>query len=171
MQKEKINQKEHTGPFDIIGDVHGCFDELNCLLEKLNYQITTTSTGDGFKVSNPLNRKVVFLGDLVDRGPKITAVLKLAIAMKMSGMAYCLAGNHDDKLWRKLQGRNVQIKHGLEESLRQLAEEPPDFVATVRDFLAQLPHHYLFDTGKLVVAHAGMKERYQGLDSETIRQF
>lgn len=171
MQTKKIDQRKQRGPFDIIGDIHGCFDELSHLLKKLGYKIIQADIGGSFQVMHPEERKVVFLGDLVDRGPKITAVLKLAMSMKQSGIAYCLAGNHDDKLCRKLQGRNVQVKHGLEESLRQLGKEPPGFVNEVRDFLYQLPHHFLFDAGRLVVAHAGMKEHYQGLDSEKIRQF
>ncbi|HEY8465040.1 MAG TPA: metallophosphoesterase [Bacillota bacterium] len=171
MDYTKIDQRNQPGPFDIIGDVHGCFDELQQLLEKLDYRIFEGVGKYGFEVDHPENRKIVLLGDLVDRGPKIVPVLKLAMALTSSGRAYCLAGNHEDKLLRKLLGRNVQIKHGLAESLRQLAAEPPEFTVTLCNFLQSLPHHLLLDNGKLVVAHAGMKESYQGQDFPAVRQF
>jgi len=166
-----IVQKSDHGPFDIIGDIHGCFDELKILLEKLGYIIIEGSGEYGFTVTHPEGRKVIFLGDLVDRGPKVVLVLKIAMSMVQTGIAYCVPGNHDMKLVRKLSGRNVQIKHGLAETLEQLAEEPAEFSEDVKEFLGGLPSHYLFDDGKLVVAHAGMKEEYQGRESKTVREF
>lgn len=165
-----VRKSEH-GPFDIIGDVHGCFDELRTLLEKLGYEITEGSGEYGFTVTHPKGRKVIFLGDLVDRGPKIVSVLKIAMSMVKTGIAYCVPGNHDMKLFRKLLGRNVQITHGLAETLEQLAEEPAEFSEEVKEFLDSLPSHYVFDDGRLVLAHAGMKEEYQGRDSKKARQF
>lgn len=165
------NLKTEHGPFDIIGDIHGCFDELRILLEKLGYQIVEGSGEYGFSVTHPEKRKVIFLGDLVDRGPKIVSVLKIVMSMVNSGVAYCVLGNHDIKLVRKLSGRDVQITHGLAETLNQLATEPSEFATTVKVFLDNLVSHYVFDDGKLVVAHAGMKEEYQGRGSKTVREF
>ena len=166
-------QHEH-GPFDIIGDVHGCFDELVALLERLGYELPANAEGGGetgYSRAHPEERKAVFVGDLVDRGPGVSEVIKLVMSMVEDGAAFCVAGNHESKLLRKLQGRNVQISHGLEESLAQLEMEPPEFRQRAAAFLDGLISHYVFDGGDLVVAHAGMKEEYQGRASARVRDF
>src|SRR5947199_718203 len=89
------NLKHEHGPFDIIGDVHGCFDELRALLERLGYEITETP-GAGYAVKPPAGRKAVFVGDLVDRGPQTPPVLRLVMGMVAAGSALCVPGNHDD---------------------------------------------------------------------------
>jgi protein phosphatase len=168
------NLKHEHGPFDIIGDVHGCFDELVELLAQLGYSVEKQSNGPdslAYSVKLPEGRKVVFLGDLVDRGPKIPEVLRLAMSMVKAGTALCVPGNHDIKLMRKLRGKDVQITHGLADSLRQLDNESPEFRAQVSDFLDELVSHYVLDEGKLVVAHAGMKEEMQGRGSGKVRDF
>ena len=168
------NLKHEHGPFDIIGDVHGCFDELVELLARLGCSVEKHSNDPGslaYSVKLPEGRKVVFLGDLVDRGPKIPEVLRLAISMVKAGTALCVPGNHDIKLMRKLRGKDVQITHGLADSLQQLDKESPEFRAQVSDFLDELVSHYVLDEGKLVVAHAGMKEEMQGRGSGKVRDF
>jgi protein phosphatase len=161
------NLKHEHGPFDIIGDVHGCFDELVELLRKLGHAVDEAN----FELQSADGRKVVFVGDLVDRGPKVPQVLKLVMNAVQRGGALCVPGNHDMKLMRKLRGRDVQITHGLAESLAQLAGEPVDFSKTVADFIDDLVSHYVLDDGKLVVAHAGMKEAMQGRGSGAVREF
>jgi protein phosphatase len=161
------NLKHEHGPFDIIGDVHGCFDELAELLRELGYAVDETA----FTLQAFNGRKVVFVGDLVDRGPKVPQVLKLVMNAVASETALCVPGNHDVKLMRKLRGRDVQITHGLAESLAQLAGEPEDFRKRVAEFIDDLVSHYVFDDGKLVVAHAGMKESMQGRGSGAVREF
>jgi len=168
------NLKHEHGPFDIIGDLHGCFDELVELLTQLGYSVEKQSNVPGslaYSVKPPEGRKVVFLGDLVDRGPKIPEVLRLAMSMVQAGTALCVPGNHDIKLMRKLRGKDVQITHGLADSLQQLDKESPEFRAQVSDFLDELVSHYVLDEGKLVVAHAGMKEEMQGRGSGKVRDF
>nr|WP_307989659.1 metallophosphoesterase [uncultured Niameybacter sp.] len=167
VQRTKLinNKKDIHGPFDIIGDIHGCYDELCELLEKLDY-IVDKSTGTAY---SPESRIVAFVGDLVDRGPKIVEVLKLVMSMVKEGRAYCVRGNHDGKLERKLRGSNVQIIHGLEKTLEELKGETEIFKQELKDFLEGLPSHYVFDEGKLVVAHAGLKEKLQGRESPIIR--
>lgn len=163
------NRKSEHGPFDIIGDVHGCFDELVTLLNRLGYEV---STDDGkVSVTPPEGRKAILLGDLVDRGPKVGPVLKLVMSMVEAGSALCVPGNHDMKLVRKLRGRDVQITHGLAETLEQLETESPEFRNSVASFLDGLVSHYILDDGKLVVAHAGMKEEMQGRGSGKVRDF
>lgn len=168
------NKKDQTGPFDIIGDVHGCFDELTMLLEKLDYRIERVDYSNdnfGFKVSPPSERRAVFVGDLVDRGPDSPSVLKLVMSMVNSGAAYCVPGNHDMKLQKYLNGKNVQIKHGLEQTVEQLLSETDEFKNQAKEFLYGLVSHYVFDDGKLVVAHAGLKEEMQGRGSGAVRSF
>jgi protein phosphatase len=178
------NLKQEHGPFDIIGDVHGCFDELLELLGKLGYEVAadvsrltlpakTEEIGADSRplLRHPEGRKLVFVGDLVDRGPKIPQVLKLVMNAVASDAALCVPGNHDVKLMRKLRGRDVQITHGLAESLAQLANEPEDFRKRVAEFIDDLVSHYVLDDGKLVVAHAGMKETMQGRGSGAVREF
>lgn len=160
------NRKIDHGPFDIIGDVHGCGDELEELLRQLGY-----AADEGGVWRHPAGRKAVFLGDLVDRGPRIPDVLKIVMAMVEAEAAYCVPGNHDVKLVRQLRGRDVQLTHGLAASVAQLEAESPEFRKRVGDFLDDLVSHYVFDDGKLVVAHAGMKEEMQGRGSGKVRAF
>ena len=169
-----VNLRHENGPFDIIGDVHGCYDELAILLERLGYELKTRADADGetgYSATHPEGRKAVFVGDLVDRGPGVAKVLKLVMDMVSEGSALCVAGNHESKLVRKLQGRNVQVSHGLAESLAQLELESPAFQQRVARFLDGLISHYVLDDGGLVVAHAGMKTEYQGRASARVRDF
>jgi len=159
------NKKHENGPLDIIGDIHGCYDELVTLLGKLGY-VNNAETW-----AHPEGRKAVFAGDLVDRGPKTPEVLKLVMAMTAVGTAYCVPGNHDIKLMRWLNGKNVQAKHGLEKSIEQLSAETTEFKSKVSKFIDDLISHYVFDDGKLVVAHAGLKEGMQGRGSGAVREF
>ncbi|WP_170170317.1 polynucleotide kinase-phosphatase [Hymenobacter perfusus] len=203
------NRKQDTGPFDIIGDVHGCYLELVQLLAQLGYDVEETPVLDardlGVRVtrrrdaiscvsslndaktdgiSNNLSndetqdiaplqppRRVLFLGDLVDRGPASPQVLRLVMSMVQSGLALCVPGNHDIKLLRFLNGKQVNEKHGFAETVQQLAAESDTFKSQVRQFLDGLVSHYVLDGGKLVVAHAGMREEMQGRGSGAVRAF
>jgi protein phosphatase len=156
---------EH-GPFDVIGDIHGCYSELTELLRALGYGVA-----DGIAVTPPDGRRAIFVGDYCDRGPDTPAVLKLVMSMAEAGTAICLPGNHDIKLVRKLKGRGVQITHGLAETLDQLESESDGFRDQITDFLDGLVSHVVLDDSKLVVAHAGMKQAYQGRSSGRVRDF
>ncbi|MFD2244890.1 metallophosphoesterase [Pontibacter ruber] len=160
---------EEHGPFHIIGDVHGCFEELLALLRKLNYTIEDDHQSKRYVVIPPQGYKVVFVGDLVDRGPNSPEVLRLVMDMVEQGIAYCVSGNHDDKLYRKLIGKNVQVRHGLELTVAQLEKYDQAFLDRVRKFLKELPHHIVLDDGRLVVAHAGLAEHLHGRCSNSIR--
>jgi protein phosphatase len=157
------NLRHEHGPFDIIGDIHGCRSELETLLRKLGYDVESGS--------HPNGRKVVFLGDLVDRGPDIPGVLRLVMRMVAAGTALCVPGNHEMKFLRKLRGRDVRVTHGLAETLAQMEREPPEFHQQVAAFIDDLVSHYVLDDGKLVVAHAGMKASMQGRGSGKVRDF
>ncbi|MBI2811540.1 MAG: metallophosphoesterase [Candidatus Melainabacteria bacterium] len=169
---QPINLEHMHGPFDIIGDVHGCFDELLELLEKLGYVVKETdSANKEFDVVVPESRQVIFLGDLVDRGPASPSVLGLVMCMVAQNKALCVPGNHDVKFVKKLKGRDVSVAHGLAETLEQIADCSDQFRERVIQFFDVLPSHRILDDGKLVVAHAGIKESMQGKDTSKTRAF
>lgn len=161
--ERRYNDLRHlTGPFDIIGDIHGCSSELESLLGKLGYV-------DG---AHPEGRTAVFVGDLVDRGPDSPGVLRRVMSMVSAGNALCVPGNHENKLGRYLKGRKVQHTHGLAETIEQLDREDakaPAFREQVREFIDGLVSHYVLDGGKLVVCHAGLPEKYHGRTSGRVR--
>jgi protein phosphatase len=161
------DKRNLTGPFDIIGDVHGCHTELVELLERLGWQVDATRDG----AVHPDGRHAIFLGDLVDRGPASPAVLRLAMNMVRSGAALCIPGNHENKLKRALDGKNVTLSHGLAETMEQLATESPEFRSEVASFIDGLVSHAVLDHGSLVVAHAGLPEAMHGRSSGAVRSF
>ncbi|APV50204.1 polynucleotide kinase-phosphatase [Betaproteobacteria bacterium GR16-43] len=163
------NLRHESGPFDIIGDVHGCFDEMLELVRKLGYD---AQLKDGaWQVGHPQARRLVFVGDLVDRGPDTPGVIAFVRAAVLSGAAYCVAGNHDAKLVRALQGRDVKRTHGLERSMEQFESVAPEARREAMDFLDGLISHYVMDEGRLVIAHAGLTEDLHGRSSGRVRSF
>ncbi len=161
------DKRDEHGPFDIIGDIHGCFDELCELLANMGYVLDV----EKYAATHPEGRRAVFLGDFCDRGNKVVETLQLAMNMVKSGDALCVPGNHDVKLLRYLKGVKVQQTHGLEKSIKQLEGRSEAMIAEITAFFDSLIGHYVLDDGKLVVAHAGMKEKYQGKSSGRVREF
>ncbi len=164
------DKRDLTGPFDIIGDIHGCASELRTLLGELGY-VLRYEQGHAVGARHPDGRTAAFVGDLVDRGPDTPGVLRLVMGMVGDGDALCVPGNHENKLVRALRGRNVQLTHGLPESLEQLAAESDEFRKQAEDFMYGLVSHYVLDGGSLVIAHAGLKEAFHGRASGRVRQF
>jgi protein phosphatase len=167
------DKRHDHGPFDIIGDIHGCVDELQVLLAKLGYVIEWSGDGGDrtVTVTPPAGRKVVFAGDLVDRGPNAPDVLRIAMSMVAAGTAYAVQGNHDNKFGRWLAGRNVTVGHGLQQTIDQLEREDPRFRGALPAFLDGLRSHVWLDGGRLAVAHAGLKEDMVGRASGAVRSF
>jgi protein phosphatase len=163
--------RDQTGPFDVIGDVHGCRTELEALLGQLGYTVIRDEAGRAADAVPPDGRTALFLGDLVDRGPDSPGVLRLVMGMVAAGHALAVPGNHENKLTRALSGRNVQVSHGLAETLSQLAGEDEVFRKDVAGFCHGLVSHLVLDGGRLVVAHAGLKEAYHGRASGRVRSF
>ncbi len=170
-EKAWTDKRELAGPFDIIGDVHGCRAELETLLDRLGYRIDRDDRGRAVDARHPDGRIAVFVGDLVDRGPDTPGVLRLVMGMVAAGTALCVTGNHENKLVRALDGKNVKPSHGLAESLAQLAVQDEAFRAEAHAFCRGLLSHYVLDGGRLVVAHAGLKEQYHGRASGRVRAF
>lgn len=167
------DKRSETGPFDIIGDIHGCAGELEALLDKLGYDVA--HEGDAgrrhYTVTPPAGRRAIFVGDLVDRGPRSPDVLRLVKGMVEAGTAFCVNGNHENKLLRKLNGRKVQLTHGLAETMEQFDVQPDGFAEEMQGFLDSLISHYVFEGGDLVVAHAGLREDMQNRASGAVRSF
>ncbi|WDT58066.1 polynucleotide kinase-phosphatase [Streptomyces sp. G7(2002)] len=170
--ERRFNDLRHlTGPFDIIGDIHGCRSELETLLGRLGYALVRDALGRPVDAVHPEGRTAVFVGDLVDRGPDSPGVLRLVMGMVGAGHALCVPGNHENKLGRYLKGRKVQHTHGLAETIEQLEKEDAAFHTEVGAFLQGLVSHYVLDGGGLVVCHAGLPEKYHGRTSGRVRSF
>lgn len=165
------DRRDLTGPFDIVGDVHGCASELRTLLADLGWRVDLDDDRRAVGATHPEGRTAVFVGDLVDRGPDTPGVLRLVMGMVAAGTALCVSGNHEAKLVRALKGAKVTVSHGLAESLEQLAAEPDEFRDAALAFMGGLISHYVLDDGRLVVAHAGLKEAYHGRSSGRVRSF
>lgn len=165
------NKKDEHGPFDIIGDIHGCCDELETLLNKLGYVKTGGVYSHLADDGRPDGRKAAFLGDFCDRGPRNADVLRLVMDMVKSGNAIAVPGNHDVKLLKYLNGKNITFSHGIDKTITELDECEEDFKNEVRGFLDGLISHYVLDNGKLVIAHAGLKQGYIGRASARVREF
>jgi protein phosphatase len=166
-ERRWTDRRNEHGPFDFIGDVHGCAEELVALLTQLGFEVAA----DRSTATHPAGRKAFFVGDLVDRGPDSPGVLRLVMGMVRDGTAACVPGNHENKLWRALNGRNVQVSHGLAETLAQLESEPEEFRTEVARFIDSLVSHAVLDDGRCVVAHAGLPERFHNRSSAAVRSF
>jgi protein phosphatase len=172
------NRKTEHGPFDIIGDIHGCCDELEILLAQLGYEPHSEPQQlcwDFPTYKHPTGRQVMFVGDLVDRGLRNVDSIKLVRNMVAAGSALCVCGNHEFKLLRYLRGKNVKLNHGLEYTVAEIEALPEpiqtEFRTELAKFIDSLISHYIFDDGKLVIAHAGLKEELQGRTSGHVRSF
>lgn len=167
-QQGSFDLRYLRGPFDIIGDLHGCSAELRELLPKLGYVETSP-----LAYHHPLGRTLVFLGDLADRGPRNAEALELAMSLTALGVALFTPGNHDNKLMRYLQGHKVQQTEGLAQTVAQVEaanQQNPTFKERVRHFLEDAPPYLWLDGGALVVAHAGIKAAMIGHDDQAIRR-
>lgn len=163
------DRRSEHGPFDIIGDIHGCFDELMGLLKKLGY--TVEERERRYTLRHAEGRKALFLGDFADRGEKNAETLRFVMDTCEEGSALAVCGNHDAKLLSWLNGKNVHISHGLDKTISEIEEKPKEFSERLKTFLSGLVGHYVLDGGRLVAAHAGMKEAYQGRASRRVREF
>jgi protein phosphatase len=169
------NKKNEAGPFDIFGDLHGCATELRRLVEELGWERYTLEKPEvpwgGENWRHPTGRRAVFVGDLVDRGPNVLDTLRIVRNMVITGAAFCVAGNHDVKFMRWLRGKQVQVKHGLEQSIAEVEPLSVEDRVKLASFLDGLVSHYVLDSGRLVVAHAGLHEEMHGRGSPAVREF
>lgn len=156
-------------PYDIIGDIHGCFDEFVTLTKKLNYN------WDEGLPHHPDGRTLVFLGDLTDRGPNSLSVVDLVSQLVKRERALYIPGNHCDKLYRYFIGRNVQIKNGLETTVAEfkaLSEKMQGHIQkSFLELVENAPLYLQLDEGGLIVAHAGIRGDYIGKTGKKVKSF
>lgn len=159
------DHSQDTGPFDIIGDIHGTGAELVELLTKLGHM-----NQEGDLVRHPGGRKLVFLGDYTDRGDENRLVLD--IVKKATHMGhYAIMGNHDYKLMRWLKGANVRVAAGLSKTVEELEPMSAEWKAEMAAWLESLHTHLILDNGSLIVAHAGLSEELHGKPSKDAESF
>lgn len=155
---------------DIIGDIHGCFPEFKKLTEKLDY-----SWVKGIPI-HPEGRNLAFVGDLTDRGPESLRVIEVVYNLVMKEkLAFYAPGNHCNKLYRYCLGNKVQITHGLETTVAELeALTAKKRTEVKKKFMAlydSSPLYQVLDRGKLVVAHAGIREEDIGKHNSKVKTF
>src|SRR5690606_32138235 len=143
-----------------------CADELEELMEVLGYSPNGV---------HPEGRRLVFLGDLADRGPRNVDVLRKVTSLFFRGLARYTPGSHCDKLYRYLSGRRVQMGHGLSDTVGELeALDEPSRRRLVRAFRTMFesePPHLILDPGRLVVVPGGILEDMIAFISPRIRRF
>ena len=166
-----FDRRFEGGPFDIIGDVHGCGDELEILLQKLGYSVTWHGLDLPPETTAPAGRRAIFVGDLVDRGPRAADSVAIVMAMCDAGQALCVAGNHDVKFRRWLDCGKVSMTHGLQITADDYAGRGADHRVAVSHFIRALPAYLWLDAGRLVVAHAGIQAAMIGHISHKIEHF
>jgi protein phosphatase len=155
---------------DIIGDIHGCFEEFKTLTTNLGY-----SWEDGIP-KHPQGRKLAFVGDLTDRGPyslKMAEIVHELVIRRKE--AYYSPGNHCNKLYRFFLGRKVQITHGLETTVAEYEALSRQEQQTIRSKFMELydasPLYHVLDKGKLIVCHAGIRGDYIGKVNNKVKTF
>ena len=157
---------KERGPFDVVGDVHGCSAELRALMAELGYD------ADGL---HPGGRRLVFVGDLVDRGPDSVGVPRLVLPIIEAGRALFVPGNHDDKLWRWLSGNPVKVSGGLSTTVAEwqnLSEREDRLLRERFDrLMSQSPPYLWLDGGQLLVSHAGLEAADHGRVGSAVRAF
>lgn len=153
---------------DIIGDIHGCYTEFQKLTERLGYTWT-----NGIPV-HP-DRILGFVGDLTDRGPHSLKVIETVWRLWKTQKAWYVPGNHCNKLYRYFLGRNVKIAHGLETTVAELnnlsAQALNHYQKMFMELYENAPLYQVLDNGKLVIAHAGIKEEMIGKTNKAIKTF
>src|SRR4051812_2962704 len=117
----------------VVGDIHGCFDELTDLLKLLQPQS---------------DDRLIAVGDLITKGPRNREVLDLLIADRRWSS---VVGNHDRKIRQRLRGEPVRLNKDQRAALKQLQSDPPKYAA----YLRSLP--YIIDLGSHLVVHAGVR--------------
>ncbi len=167
------DRRNLIGPFDFVGDVHGCFDELLALMRRLGYRVEAFDPGgeEPIYAAHPEGRVLHFVGDLVDRGPNTKNVLRLAMGMQHQGNAMTVMGNHDDRFMRWLKGNDVQIAFGLETSITEIRACSDAFAQAVLDYLQTISFYHAIDDGRMVITHAGLRPDMLGQTGPAVRAY
>ena len=150
--------------YDMIGDIHSCADELEELMQVLGYEVHWAIVAGERKaeIRAPHGRKLILLGDLVDRGPKSADALRLALAVVESDCGYVVMGNHDLFLAEWMRGKNLSLNPGVVQTIHQLARESETFLRAALTAISAFPTYLWLDEGRLCVSHAGMRSDLLG---------
>lgn len=156
--------------YDIIGDIHGCYQELLLLLKKLGYSMINNIP------IHPNGRKLAFVGDAMDRGPFSLKTIKLMFHLQDEGQLIYAPGNHCDKLYRYFKGNKVQLQYGIETTLAELnflsVKDKEYFTKRYIKFFEALNLYHSLDDGNLIIVHAGIREDLIGTSySNKLRSF
>lgn len=155
---------------DIIGDIHGCFQEFKELTRHLGY------VWEGELPIHPDDRILGFVGDLTDRGPESLKVIDVVwqLVIKQKTAVYT-PGNHCNKLYRFFLGNKVQVTHGLETTVAEYELLYKKDQQSIRKKFMQLyenaPLYAVLDNNQLVIAHAGIKQEYIGQHHAKVKKF
>lgn len=172
---EYIHDHPEIERCDVIGDVHGCYDELLLLLKKLGHKRLTEP--EALPDAAPSERNLVmFVGDLVDRGDRSLDCVRLVMTLCRKGYAKMVVGNHDYRFLRWLQGADVVIAHGLGATIAEVDALPSDerdrLRAEIIRFFSDAPKALRFDHGKGVMVHAAWRPRLkEETDPKKIRYY
>lgn len=153
--------------YDLIGDVHGCALSLECLLQKMGY----CQCGGIYR--HP-TRQAIFIGDIIDRGPRIREALHIVRDMVDAGSAQIVMGNHEYNFlcyctpgragsgMEYLRDHNPRHQRILNETLAQFAAYPEE-QAEFLQWMASLPLFLEFETFRVVHAcwHQDLIDRFQ----------
>lgn len=162
---------------DFIGDVHGCFEELITLLQKLGYK-----EDDEGLFTHPEGRKFMSVGDVMSRGPHSLESMLFFMKHVRQELAYMTDSNHGWKIVRWLDGRNVTLHHGDEKVAEEFeqyekmygSEKTAELKEDLKSFLMSAPSHYVLMKNGVYTAvctHAGIKDEYIGKTSPAISDF
>ena len=143
---------------DVIGDLHGCYDELCRLLDRLGH---TDLCGRGPSIGEGTGPRVIFVGDLTDRGDRNVDTFNLVADLVERGDALCVLGNHDRRFMRWLRGEDVAVAHGLGTTIGEFERlsrpEQSHFRERALHFYESIPSAVRFDKGQAVVVHAAWR--------------
>lgn len=159
---------------DIIGDIHGCYEEMIQLLEQLGYEKNAQEL-----YVHPEGRKFLSLGDIMSRGPESLKTMSFFLRHVKEKLAYMIDSNHGWKIARWLEGKNVTLNHGDELVAREFEQyEHLDDIdrlkEELKEFLLKAPSHYVLTKNgipTLVCTHAGIKDEFIGKQSDDISDY
>ncbi|MEK4062718.1 MULTISPECIES: polynucleotide kinase-phosphatase [unclassified Paenibacillus] len=162
---------------DVIGDIHGCYDELLELLDQLGYIADESGL-----YRHPKGRELISVGDVMSRGPNSLDALRFWKRHSDAGISRMVDSNHGWKIARYLGGRKVTLSHGDEKfaaELERYALAEGEAAASklreeLKQFLLSAPSHLVYGRGgirRVVVAHAGIRDEYIGRQSKRIQDF
>lgn len=151
-----VNRELGSTKCDVIGDVHGLYDELLVLLAKAGWELV-----DGHLRHPDPERKLLFLGDLVDRGLKTLEVLELVKTAVDDGIAVCLLGNHEQKLLNFLaqaRGDGVAVwgSYANAETGCMMLKLPAEQCQRLESFMRQMPAFVVHEDSKTAFVHGDM---------------